>query len=128
LAKRTRFFQKKLTSGKYIKVVQSKNDKGTIDNVIVPDEEALDRDVDGYFNKILPIVAGLAKNTDELEDLSTDQYQMLSKLSVKVLDMQQQNMASAIVKGLGLDQETGDDAPNDEEVLQLMKEAQSKGG
>lgn len=108
----TRFLQASLKSDKYTKI---------IDNTIVADQDAIEADVDEYFDKILPIVAGLADSTEELDAMSTDQYLMVRELSEKVIEMKQDLMAVATSRGTYGDQPQTQASSPEQAVIDAMK-------
>ena len=51
---------------------------------------------DKYFGLVLPVAAGLADSTDEVEHLKTDQYLLMQELSKKVIEMKAEAIASKV--------------------------------
>lgn len=81
----------------------------------------MDNDVGEYFDKILPIVVGLADSTEELNAMSTDQYLMVQELSSKVIEMKQDLMASAMNRGTYGDQPQNATSSPEQTVIDAMK-------
>lgn len=67
-------------------------------NRFVVDYAGLDKKANDLFEKVLPVIAGLANSTAEMDKLNNDQYYLMLQLSKKVIDYKNDGLAYSIAK------------------------------